>query len=179
MKTVLDVLFENHKLWLNYMESFKCKKDLQEDFVQEMYIRIFDYIQRTDNDIMYNETEINFYFVYVTLKNLYGDYLRKLNKNPLVELVDFEFNLEVNYNKEFIFERQTEAVNKWVEELNFELNKVSDFTIEKSNLSYINFIFEQAFLKNKSISELSRETNITYWSLRNTVLNIKKQIKEL
>ena len=39
-------------------------------------------------------------------------------------------------------------------------------------------IFKEVFLDKTKVSVLSRNTNITYWSLRNTIKNIKKQIKE-
>jgi hypothetical protein len=39
-------------------------------------------------------------------------------------------------------------------------------------------VFEEIFIHNKSISQLSRDTNISYYSLYNTVKNIKEQINK-
>ena len=41
-----------------------------------------------------------------------------------------------------------------------------------------NQVFEEIFIHNKSISQLSRDTNISYYSLYNTVKNIKEQINK-
>jgi len=45
-------------------------------------------------------------------------------------------------------------------------------------LNYYKYIFEKVFIQQMSVSDLSREIGITYWSLRNTLNNIKRQINE-
>ena len=62
-----------------------------------------------------------------------------------------------------------EAVNRW-------------YNSENSNIyedEYYKKIFEEIFIEKKSVSELSRESKITYWSLRNAIKIIKKQINDL
>ena len=53
-----------------------------------------------------------------------------------------------------------------------------EYDREQLNKYYLRKVFEECFLNKKSVSELSRNTNITYWSLRNTIKIIKKQIKK-
>ena len=54
--------------------SMGIPKHLVEDFVQEMYLRLNKYVKNPDK-IMYNETEVNKFYVYITIKNLYNDNL--------------------------------------------------------------------------------------------------------
>lgn len=176
MKSILDILSEKHSTWLKYIISFGCKKDYAEDFVQEMYIKIYAYSQKKDNDLMYNESEINYFFVYVTLKNMYYDNLRR-NKNIVivgieeVNLVDDSVYSEVKFNV------QSEKVNRWVENLNIKIESIKEYNVEKSTLLYIKFVYQKVFIEANSVSELSRNVGISYWSLRNTVQIIKEQIR--
>ena len=40
------------------------------ELVQEMYLRMYDYTKDVKR-IMYNEKEINTFYIYITLRNLY------------------------------------------------------------------------------------------------------------
>ena len=103
---LLTILFKSHNTWIKYIVSFGCNKELAEDFVQEMYIKI------------------------------------------------------------------------WYDELSKEINTQTSYKIQ-SHLCYIKFVFDKVFIEHNSVSELSRSSGITYWSLRNTIVQIKNQIKEL
>jgi len=178
MENILSLLFKKHHLWLDYIKSFGCNDDIAEDFVQEMYIKIFIYIQKNGNDIMYNDTEVNFFFVYVTLKNMWYDNSRKKKKLVTVDLTDNYIQDEIEYT-EIEFNLKNDAVQVWRDNLIEEIESIKDYDRKKANLCYIKFIFDKVFVQQMSVSELSREVGITYWSLRNTVLIIKQQIKDL
>jgi DNA-directed RNA polymerase specialized sigma24 family protein len=176
MRNLLDILSEKHSTWIKYIVSFGCKIDIAEDFVQEMYIKIYNYSQRKDNDLMFNENEVNYFFVYVTLKNMYYDNLRR-NKNIVIVSVE-EVNLEDDsVYSEVIFNTQSDKVNAWVLSLDKQIDEIKEYNIEKASLSYIKFVYQKVFVENNSVSELSRDVGISYWSLRNTVQIIKHQIK--
>lgn len=176
MRNLLDILSEKHSTWIKYIVSFGCKADIAEDFVQEMYIKIYNYSQKKDNDLMYNENEVNYFFVYVTLKNMYYDNLRR-NKNIVIVSVE-EVNLEDDsVYSEVAFNLQSQKVNSWFINLNSEIEKIEEYNTEKASLSYIKFVYQKVFIENTSVSELSRDVGISYWSLRNTVQIIKEQIK--
>jgi hypothetical protein len=176
MKNILDVLFLKHSTWVKYVKSFGCPDDIAEDFVQEMYIKIFNYSQKKDNDLMYNENEVNYFFVYVTLKNMYYDNLRR-SKKQFFEPISDDFIQDDSEYTEIEYHAKSDAMNVWIDNLNAEIESIKDYNRKKANLSYIKFIFEKIFVEQMSVSELSREVGITYWSLRNTVLIIKEQIK--
>ena len=43
---------------------------------------------------------------------------------------------------------------------------------------YLRRIFKEVFYNKVQITKLAKDTNITYWSLRNTIKIIKKQIRK-
>lgn len=176
MKNILEILSEKHITWLKYIKSFGCREDIAEDYVQEMYIKIYNYSQKKDNDLMYNEKEINYFFVYVTLKNMYYDNLRRTKNIVVVSVDEVTIVDDVDYS-EIVFNMQSEKVKCWIFDLEDKINSIDEYDSKKASLSYIKFVYQKIFLENMSVSELSREVGISYWSLRNTVQIIKEQIK--
>ena len=179
MANILDVLFLKHETWIKYVKSFGCPDDIAEDFVQEMYIKIYDYSQKKNNDLMYNLNEVNYFFIYVTLKNLYYDTKRQSTKQMYV---DFDDNIEL-FEEEYCEEKinfQKEAINIWIVKLDQKIKDldIDEYSKKSVSLNYYKYIFEKVFVQQTSVSDLSREIGITYWSLRNTLNNIKRQINE-
>lgn len=155
--------------WIGFVKSFGCNDYIAEDYVQEMYIKLHN-----NKNLMFNETEVNIYFIYVVLKNMYFDDLRKAVTK--IELDDNYLQLEDEIFDDNYIE-QSEAVKLWQLKLDSEISNIEKYNLNKSTLVYIKFIFDNIFIKNISITELSKQTNITYWSIRNTVQAIKNQIK--
>ena len=85
---ILDVLCLKHSQWLKYVKSFGCPDEIAEDYVQEMYIKIYNYSQIKNNDLMYDGEEVNYFFIYVTLKNMYFDDLRRSKKKIIINIDD-------------------------------------------------------------------------------------------
>jgi hypothetical protein len=175
MTTILDILSKKHNVWLKYIISFGCNPEVAEDYVQEMYLKIYNYSQRKENDLMYNENEVNYFFIYVTLKNMYYDNSRKKSKNILVSIEEIE--LPVDEYSETEFNLQIHKIKSWEKNINNEIDNIKTYTRTKANLSYIKFIYDKIFIENKSITDLSKEVGISYWSLRNTIQIIKQQIE--
>ena len=69
-KRLIDILAEKHNDWGNMAKSFGISKEDANELVQQMYIRITDYVVDVKR-ILFNESEINTYYIYVTLRNLY------------------------------------------------------------------------------------------------------------
>ena len=80
MKSVLSKVFEKHKQWLEIVGSFNVNKDTAADIVSEMYINVSNHLEKKDTSIIYQKDEINYYFIYVTLRNLVFDLKRKEKK---------------------------------------------------------------------------------------------------
>ena len=151
MKNILDVLCIKHEQWLKYIKSFGCPNDIAEDYVQEMYIKIFNYSQRKDNDLMYDENDVNYYFIYVTLKNMYYDDLRKSKKQFLVDLSDDFIQDETEYTEKE-YHIKNDAKNVWIDRLNLEIQSIEDYNRKKANLIYIKFIFDKIFVEQMSVT---------------------------
>lgn len=164
---MLEELGKNHKLWVKYLIKLGCPVSDCEDIVQDMYIKIYEYLQRHNKDIMYNKDEINYYFIYVTLQNMYYDTLRK-KKYDFTDIDNLDF-VDEEYTEQDIT-KEVEAIITWYN---------SNDAKNVSENEYYKKIFEEVFIEKKSVSELSRESKITYWSLRNAVKIIKKQIQDL
>lgn len=145
------------------MISFGCDPNIAEDIVQEAYIKINKLI-KNGLDISYGD-DINYFYVYKTLKTLYGDLLRK---NKKIKKVDIDA-----LNK-YIIEDDDEEKKKDIDVSRKmqELNNVLD-----SVYWYDRKVFE--ILSNGvTVAELSRKTNISYASLYNTYRNVKNIIKQ-
>lgn len=69
MRTI-EVLAERNEEWLKMAKSLGAKEDDAWELVQGMYEKLNDYIKDV-NKIMYNETEVNTFYVYTTLSNLF------------------------------------------------------------------------------------------------------------
>jgi hypothetical protein len=63
-----------------------------------MYVRLYKYVDDAEK-IMYSETEVNTFFVYVTLRNMYATLMRTRSR--------FEF-VDVDILEEFIYEEANE-----------------------------------------------------------------------
>jgi len=89
----MELLSKYHKLWIAMGLSIGIRNDLVEDFIHEMYLKLNKYISDPQK-IMYNETEPNKFYVYITIKNLWNDYLRAKSKHRMVSIDELEENNE-------------------------------------------------------------------------------------
>lgn len=189
---ILELLYKKHNDWLNITESFGVNSDTAKDIVSELYLKIKE-LQKCNKDcsIMFNDNEVNYYFIYVTLRNLVFDLKRKEKNVSLISLDQrTDLTEEIEYNKWSDKERDEsdlylkhKVISDWYEDDKYlqmleDANLLENFSKDKMKVYYMRRIFKEVFLDNTKVSKLSRDTNITYWSLRNTIRNIKKQIKE-
>ena len=172
MKNILEVLSEKHAMWIKYMISFGCSKDNAEDYVQDMYLKLYDYSLRKDNDLMYDDKSINFYFVYVTLNNMFTRMIL-LELNEDIDFIDDEEYIETN---DFYLQKQ--KVANWVVFIDNKIDSIKDYTEEKAQLYYIKSLYQLVLVEKRNVTKLSKELNISYWSIRNTINIIKRQIRD-
>ena len=152
----LELVFKKHKMWVNIVHSFGCNVDTSEDLVQEMYVKI--HLKLEDGlDIIYAENEINYYYIFKTLRTLFLDLKRKENKVEIVELTDLDqMEVDVDYNDTY------EMIQKELSDLYWYDRKIYEIIDSGS-----------------SIADLSRKTKIPYFSLYNTYKKVKLKLKEL
>ena len=158
--TPLEKIAKKHNDWLRVVKSFGCKPEIAEDIVQECYIKL-DGLLKSGLDISYGD-DINYYYVYKTLKALYLDLYRKEKKifKVGVEALDKYISEEV--------EIPPKDINSKIKQLDNLLDKI--FWYDKKVFDIIS--------SGTSIMALSRKTGISYYSLYNTYSNVKKLIKK-
>lgn len=153
---ILEKLFKKHKTWCQIVESFGCNPDTAEDVVSEMYVKIGRLVQG-GKDITYGD-DVNHFYIFRTLTTIFLDYKRKESKTGLIGIDELEIQIEDSEDVEY--EKKYEKVLEALLELYWYDRKVYE-------------IIENG----ESISELSRKTNISYYSLYNTYRKVKKHLK--
>lgn len=181
---ILTKIYEKHKVWLEIVQSFAVNKETAKDVVSEMYINVQQHIENKGADLYYNENEVNYYFIYICLRNLVYDLKRKEKKVSYVEISKTHLNAENDtYSEQPDGYHKLKAIIDWYEDPEYlsmleSDTYLKDFTSDKMHLYYLRRIFKEVYLDGKKLAKFSRETNITYWSLRNTLKSIKNQIKK-
>jgi len=160
LKTTLEKIAEKHDDWHRIVLSFGCKESIAEDIVQEMYIRIHTYITK-GVDISYDD-DVNHMYIYRTLRSLYIELHRK-EKNIIKTNID---NLA-----EYIDENEGLTKGDVCNAM-----QQMDSLLDKT-FWYDRTVFE-IISSGTSIAELSRKTNITYYSLYFTHKRVKQLIKD-
>ena len=149
------LIAKKHQTWIDIVCTFGCTRTTAEDLVQEMYYKIQLKIEDGLN-IMYQD-EINYYYIFKTLKTLFIDLKRKGKNITIVTLDDVNLTSnDVNYIESY--DKIQDALNKmyWYDRKVFEV---------------IN--------QGESIAEFSRKSFIHYYSLYNTYHKVKSKLKKL
>ena len=105
MKTPVEIAYQKHDKWIEIVETFGGLKQTEvEDLVQTMYMLLIQNTQKGVN-FMYNDTEVNYWYVYRILRGLYVDLIRKKAKVKLTELEDIEISEEDHTNYQKVYEK--------------------------------------------------------------------------
>ena len=157
MKTPVEKAYDRHEKWIEIVRSFGGLRETEiEDIVSELYILLIRNTQK-GVDFTYNE-DINYYYCYRILRGLYVDLIRKKIKVTFVTLENIKITEESSVNYEEVFEKIQLALKQiyWYDRKVYEI--VDDGV---------------------SVSELSRKSQISYYSLYNTLKRVKTKLKEL
>jgi len=101
-KKTMILIAEKHNEWLEIVLSFGCSEETAEDLVQEMYYKIHLKLDK-GLDIMYNENEINYYYVFKTLQTLFYDLKRKGKNINMVSLDEVKIGVaDIDYDEHTI-----------------------------------------------------------------------------
>ena len=158
MKTQVEKAYDRHTKWLEITRSFGGLRETEvQDIVQEMYVLLIRNTQK-GVDFSYGD-DINYYYCFRILRGLYVDLMRKKLRYTFTELDGLEISEsnEVNYVE--TYEKIQKALKQifWYDRTVYEI-------IERQGIS---------------ISELSRKTDISYYSLYNTYTKVKSKLKDL
>ena len=143
--------------------SFGADQELAQDIVQEMYVRLYKYVDEAEK-IMYNETEVNTFFVYVTLRNMYTTLMKAKARFEFVDVSSLE--------DELIFEEANEEAEIQMLSLYEEIWETTD-----EWHWYDKKIFHLYHNTDMSIRTLADETKISARSIFNTLKNARERIQ--
>ncbi len=166
---MIELLSKYHKLGISMGLSMGIPSHIVEDFVQEMYLRLNKYV-KTPDKIMYNEKDVNKFYVYITIKNLYNDYLKQRNKHKMVRIDDIEVSYEiVEPTTELQLEseiKKQKAEEKIIGMIQKEVSSWDRWYDQK--------LFKIYYETDISMRKLSKETNISVTSIFNSCKNYKQ-----
>jgi len=165
----MKLLSKYHKLWISMGVSMGIPSHLVEDFVQEMYLRLNKYVKEPKK-IMYNETDINKFYVYITIKNLYNDYLKERNRHHMVRLDDIDVTFEI-VEPTPEAQRKAEVEKQRAEERLIDL--IQD-EVGSWDSWYDQKLFKVYYETDISMRKLSKDTNISVTSIFNSCKNYKQ-----
>tara|TARA_R110000782_G_scaffold176586_1_gene267590 strand:- start:128 stop:640 length:513 start_codon:yes stop_codon:yes gene_type:complete len=165
---VMILVAKKHETWVDIVSTFGCSRTVAEDITQEMYYKIQVQVEK-GLDIMYND-EINYYYIFKTLKSLYLD-LQRRSKN--ISIISFDDTNVHNDNRQVIL-----PTNFVEQDVNFQ--ESYDIITEELNKMYWydRKVFE-IINGGTSIAELSRQSKIQYYTLYFTYTKVKKKLKDL
>ena len=163
---MLELLAQKHNVWLNMVMSFGCDYDTAQDIVQSMYLRMHKYI-KDEKRIMYNDDEVNRFFIYVTLKNMWKTYIVAENKYKFFDIWEQD---GAEIFKEEVFDASMDAA--------FE-RLISYISTEMSTWhKYDKILSEKYFKSDYSLREIAEGTGISLTSIFNTIKNNKQILRE-
>jgi RNA polymerase sigma factor (sigma-70 family) len=161
---MLEKLAVHHELWIKMLLNLGCDIYVAKDLVQDMYLRMHRLV-KDEKRIMYKD-DINRYFVWITLRNLYYSYLKDERKRNSIfyEILENDEVVENKYNVE-----EDSAFEKIMNKVN---EVISDWTV------YDKRLFELYFLQGLSLRAISKGAKIGLTSIHNSILNQKAILKE-
>ena len=86
---ILDILAKDQSKWISMVKAMGCPHYLVYDIVQEMYIKLSTV--KDPYKILFNDTEANQFYVYLTLRSVYMDELKKEGMYKSADDIDLEF----------------------------------------------------------------------------------------
>lgn len=158
----LKLAYEKHNDWISIVLSFGCNPAVAEDIVQEVYIKL-DLLLDKGLDATYGD-EVNYYYVY---KQLRGTYLNlkkqkdKINMQYIEEMGIPDKEVDVAEDEKYDVLQLMKNLDKELEQLYWYDKKVFEI-----------------IMGGKKIAELSRDTDIGYYSLYNTFRKTIKHLKQ-
>tara|TARA_R110000823_G_scaffold188054_5_gene320199 strand:+ start:584 stop:1150 length:567 start_codon:yes stop_codon:yes gene_type:complete len=173
---ILHILAERHDDWIRMARSFKINNNDARELVQEMYIRMYNYTTDVSR-IMYNKEEINTFYIYITLRNLYYTNYTNIKRKRFINFTDInnekdqraidnisfnEAELFEDYNKKIDLDKLYDKIDSIIEDWYWYDKKLTKL--------YLN--------TNMSMRDISKETKISLSSIFNTLTNAKQKIRK-
>ena len=152
MTKQIEVIAKKHKDWVNIARSFGAKTEA-EDIVQEMYIRLDKYIKP--------DQQISTSFVWITLRNIYFDFLKKETQTVELDINVSEEAIDITSIK--AYENLTTLVRSEIDELHW----------------FDKMLFQLYVTSGKSMRQLAKETKLSLSCIFYTINRTKTHLQSL
>ena len=159
---MLEKLAVHHLLWIKMLVNLGCKVEDAKDLVQDMYIRL-DRLVKDPQKMMYGD-DVNRYYVWTTLRNMYFSKLKKDRASIFYELRDSDESEIDDYDtlEDDAFRSITDKID----------NITSKWSI------YDKRLFELYFIKGLSLRAIAKGSKIGLTSIHTSILNYKQILRE-
>lgn len=151
-----------------------CKnEELSNDLVQMMFLKLLD-IERKEGslDRIKYKDEINTYFCYRILFNLFLEYVNQSTKRDklFVYIDDLKSSIKLEYDP-----NESALAEEEYHEKQLELLK----EVEATELHWYDAqLLKEYGMSDKSLRQLGKETGISTMSIYNTIKNARRKVKE-
>ena len=78
MKTLLEIAYDKHDIWIKTVISFGCNSSMAEDVVQELYIQLSQDLNK-GIDFTFKD-DVNYFYCYKVLRGLFLTICKKQRK---------------------------------------------------------------------------------------------------
>lgn len=175
---ILEALSKEHKRWWHMALSICSDDQLADDIVQDMYLRIEKYVDDPDKIISPDNGEINSFYIFVTMKNIYFHWFNQRMKMSAFEVKEYDFFSEDEYNDSLCGDTLDEEANVLDME-NAHQQIVDSIAAEiKGWHWYDEKLFKLYFMTDMSLRDIAAETKISLSSIYNSIKNLRDLIKE-
>ena len=165
---MLELLSKHHKLWLQMLSNMGCEPHSAKDLVQEMYLRLHTLVKDVES-IKYGD-DINRYYVWVTLRNMYISKIKKEKKYGFYELLENDDVEDSSFDMEEI--NSFEEISSSYDLVTSKMNSIID-----SWSIYDKRLFELYFTEGLSLRKIAKGTGIGLNSIHNSIKNYKEILK--
>ncbi len=175
---MLEILTKKHSEWMSMAMSICRDKNLAKDLVQDMYLRLNRYIDNPER-IMKND-EVNSFFVYITLRNLFYDYKKDKNNNNS-SFEEYKSYYTKDSDETVVAKFATLPEDRETDDLMEEAyHKISEAIYKEVSTWhwYDEKLFKLYFLTDNSLRDIAKDTKISLTSIYNSCKNYKKIIEE-
>lgn len=159
---MLEKLAKHHDLWIKMLVNLGCNVEDAKDLVQDMYIRLHRLV-KDPQKMMYGD-DVNRYYVWTTLRNMYFSKLKRDRASIFYELWDSDEGENSEYNMS-----EDEAFTKITEQID---DITSNWTI------YDKKLFELYFIKGLSLRAIAKGSKIGLTSIHTSILNYKQILRD-
>lgn len=170
---MLELLSKYHSTWVTMGLKLGIPDYMVEDFIQEMYLRLDKYV-KNESQIMYNETEPNKFYIYITIKNLWSDY-NKFKSKVFFTRIDDESFIVSTEDDELMSEDDNQSIDQ-IQARERILNSIES-EVNSWEYWYDKKLFNLYYNSDMTMRKLAQETSISLTSIFNSCKNYKEIIK--